>query len=284
MADELEGTQALPEGETVAETSDETVNDDELDTDAGQPNERADDAGEESEAEAEAEGSEAEAEPEPEKPKKVAFKDLPKWAINRINEETNKRKQLEEEITRLRAGSQKPQDGDGDDGAPQQPPEDAVTQRARQLLEQEKYQQTFNSWDERGRSDFGASEFRDACSFVASLATPQQAQSLVNNVIDPDIVPDGHKVIMELAGDPDELTKVLNMPPHKQAVFLARMASEMSKTTEAPAPAPKPISKAPPPVAPVGGKAQASVRLDDPNVGMDEFASKFLKDLGARKR
>ena len=65
-------------------------------------------------------------------------------------------------------------------------------------------------------------------------------------------------VYHELAGDPDKMEAVLNMPPHKMGAELARMSAKLSS-----APAPKPISRAPAPIRPLDGPSVQERSLDD---------------------
>ena len=72
-------------------------------------------------------------------------------------------------------------------------------------------------------------------------------------------------VYHELAGDPDKMEEVLNLPPHKMGMELARLSAKLST------PAPKAISRAPAPIRPLDRPAQEPKNLDDPNLSMDEF-------------
>lgn len=65
-------------------------------------------------------------------------------------------------------------------------------------------------------------------------------------------------VYHELAGDPDKMEAVLNMPPHKMGVELARISAKLSS-----APAPRPVSRAPAPIRPLDGPSVQERSLED---------------------
>ncbi|UIY28702.1 hypothetical protein LZK73_18400 [Neorhizobium galegae] len=129
--------------------------------------------------------------------------------------------------------------------------------------------------------DFGADDFNASCNLIASLMDDRQQAAFMRAVTDPEIVEDGHKVVVALAADPEEAERILALPPVKQALALSRLSAKLGKPTT---PTPKPISKVPAPVKPIGGNAQVSTSLDDPNVPMDKFADEFLKNMAQRKR
>jgi len=66
--------------------------------------------------------------------------------------------------------------------------------------------------------------------------------------------------------------QLLKMPSLKMMLELGRMSEKAGK------PAPKPISKAPAPVTPVGGQPKPRQELSD-DMPMDEFADKLLRKL-----
>jgi hypothetical protein len=68
----------------------------------------------------------------------------------------------------------------------------------------------------------------------------------------------GAAVYHELAGDPDEMERVLELPPHKMGMELAKLSAKLSA-----APKPKPISRAPPPITPLAKPGVQDRSLDD---------------------
>lgn len=271
MAEILEGTQAQPEGETVANQETATTeNLNEHDQNREQHNEaqEGDESGERQQA------SEEQREEKPKQPKKPLS-----WEMKRIHEETNKRRELEQkfeeaqkELERLRKGttSEAPE-------TPQTPDIDTIAnQRAQQLVEQREYQKKVNAWDAAGAKEFGREDFNNSCDLIASLMDQKQTYSFMQTITDPEIVEDGHKIVMALAENPEEAERILRLPPVKQALELNKLSAKIKQPT------PKPVSKVPPPVDPVKGSPKGGTRLDDPDAPMDKWADDFLKSI--RKR
>lgn len=280
MANELDGVTPLPEGESVQDTGNsapEQVNG-EQHSDSIEGN-----AGEEIEGEAEGgenEGSEAGGEGEQEQPKPK--KKLP-WELRRIHEETNKRREVERELEQAREELERLRKGGASENGPgsEPDPDTLINQRAQQIVEQREFQSRVNDWAAKGAQEFGVDDFNASCNLIASLMDDRQQANFMKTITDPEIVEDGHKVIAALADDPEEAERILSLPPVKQALALNKLAAKVNKPAT---PAPKPISKAPAPVTPIGGKTQASTRLDDPDVPMDKFADEFLKSMASRRR
>lgn len=281
MANELDGVTPLPEGESVQDTGNsapEQVNG-EQHSDSIEGN-----AGEEIEGEAEGgedEGSEAGGEGEQQEQPKPKKK-LP-WELRRIHEETNKRREAERKAEELAAEVERLRKGGSADLSSEEAPDTdtLVNQRAQQIVEQREFQSRVNDWAAKGAQEFGVDDFNASCNLIASLMDDRQQANFMKTITDPEIVEDGHKVIAALAEDPEEAERILSLPPVKQALALNKLAAKVNKPAT---PAPKPISKAPAPVTPIGGKTQASTRLDDPDVPMDKFADEFLKSMASRRR
>lgn len=65
-------------------------------------------------------------------------------------------------------------------------------------------------------------------------------------------------VYHSLANDPDKMEAVLQMPPHKMGIELARISAKLAT-----APKPKPVSKLPPPIKPLDGPTLQERSLED---------------------
>jgi hypothetical protein len=283
MTNALEASQSLPEGETALDPGnsnsapEQTNGEQHTDTDngdAGEENQGAAEGGENEGSEASGEGDQSE---QP-KPKKKALT----WEMKRIHEETNKRREAERKAEELAAEVERLRNGGSSEAAESAPDIDTLaTRRAEQIVDQREFQSKVSAWDTAGAKEFGREEFNESCNLIASLMDDRQQASFMKTIIDPEIVEDGHKVVMALAEDPEEAERILRLPPVKQALALSKLSAKVSKPA---APAPKPISKAPAPVQPIGGKTQAGTRLDDPEVPMDKFADEFLKNIAQRRR
>lgn len=125
--------------------------------------------------------------------------------------------------------------------------------------------------------DFEAARQEMVANFGDQLnARPDFFEALIG-----DDVPNAHDVFYTLAKDPEQTEKLLSMPPLRMAKEIARLSEKLAKPAT---PEPKPISKAPAPVKPVGGAPAAATRLDDPNIPMEDFAKNYLKQMAGKGR
>lgn len=131
-----------------------------------------------------------------------------------------------------------------------------IEQRARAIVQAEKARDRNQGFLTAGVKEFGQEDFTEKCNMVASMGAGDSAE-FMQIITDPDIVPDGHKVVAALADNPDEAQRILSLEPMKMAGALARFAS-----TSAPKPA-APLSKAPAPIKTVGGSAKAATPDDN---------------------
>jgi hypothetical protein len=220
------------------------------------------------ETEAEPEKS-AEASAESEKPKrKPWYQDRIDQLTRQKNEERAARERAEAEIAAL-----KPKE-EGEQAAPFDPKqfEQVIEQRAQALITQREAQRRTQGFIEAGNKEFGASDFMEKCNEVAALGAGDSPE-FMQIITDPELVPDGHKLIAALAENPEETQHILSLPPMRMAAALARFAAT-AKVPE------KPISKAPPPIKPIGGSAKASAPND--NEPIQEWMAKRRAELAAK--
>lgn len=131
---------------------------------------------------------------------------------------------------------------------------DAVRAEAQRLASQEAVKARTTSWVKAGEKEYGPAEFTDMCNMVASIGAGDSPDFMAL-VTDPDVIPDGHKVIAAMKADPDEAQRILAMPPVKMAAALTRFATA-TKATD------KPISQAPKPITTTGGSAKSAAPTD----------------------
>src|SRR5581483_806777 len=72
-----------------------------------------------------------------------------------------------------------------------------VDKRAQEIVAQREFKQKLESWDSAGRKDFP--DFVDRCNTVAALGAAEHPE-FMRIVTD---IPDGHKLVAQLADDPD---------------------------------------------------------------------------------
>lgn len=288
MANELDATQGEPEGGTAAIPGNETApeqNENEQHDNTNETDASAEGSAEHN-AQGEGEGGEEGAsegeQPDADKGKKP--KKPLSWEMKRIHEETNKRREAERRAQELEEQLQKLRSGNQPDEPTTEPVQDIdalVDKRAQERLQQQEFSKRVSSFDASGASEFGREEFDQSCNLVATILDPRDVHGFMDALTDPEIVPDGHKVIMELANDPEEAERILRLPPVKRTVALVKLSERLSQPAKTP---PKPISKAPAPVAPVGGNTKPASVLNNPEASQEEFDRELKKMLFAKKR
>lgn len=142
----------------------------------------------------------------------------------------------------------------------------AVKEHAATLAAQEAAKARTDGLLKAGNTEY--KDFTDRCNVVASLGAGDRAD-FMQIVTDPAVIPDGHKVIAQLAENPDEAARILALPTVQMTAALVKFQAEISK-----APAPKPLSNVPPPIRPIDGQSHGS---DEPSESdsMAEYARKF---------
>src|SRR5215469_4284417 len=175
-------------------------------------------------------------EPEPEPPKAAAEPDKPKrtpWFMEEIGELRRKNSELKQKLDGKPAAPPA-------EKTPEQQQEAAILQAAEQIVARREFEAKAGKTFEAGNKEFGAAEFAEKCNLVASMGFGDRAD-FMEIVTDPDIIPDGHKVLSALASDPDEARKIAKLPPAKMAAALVRYQANMKQSE-------KPISSAPAPI------------------------------------
>lgn len=126
---------------------------------------------------------------------------------------------------------------------------------------------------EVGRKEF--SDFDERCSVVAQCGATSRPEFM--DVIR--LMDDGHRVVMHLADNPAEATRILNLEPHAMGLALARLETQVKPKASAP----KPVSQAPKPVTPVTGAVVPNADIYDPNLSMREYRILREKQIKARE-
>lgn len=208
--------------------------------------------------------------------------DSPEWAQRRINELTRKRYEekaradyLAKELERMRG-----QEGDGT----QQPVrQEDVEARAERLAEQKiaarQQEAKIAELRSNGTKEFKA-EFDTAMSTLQSLGAMDndpQAIAFSAAVLESDVP---HKVLHYLGTNPDEATRILSLSPVQQARAIGLIEARLATAT----PNPPSVSKAPPPVKPLGTRSSAPTSLEHlPTDDIDTFMKKERERAKARR-
>ena len=98
-----------------------------------------------------------------------------------------------------------------------------------------------------------------------------------------DDLDNGAAVLSHLANDADEYERIIGLNPTKAAVELAKIGNKLSTK-----PAPKPLSKVPEPITPIGGKTSSTnndlVITDKDVKNMNEFVRKRNAQIEERRK
>lgn len=141
-----------------------------------------------------------------------------------------------------------------------------VKQEAARLVAEQSFNDTCNKVYAAGKAEFP--DFDNAVSNLQMIGVSRDFLELVTTS------DAGAKLISHLGNDMDEAARIAALPPVQMARELTRLEYKLGQ-----APAPKPVSKAPAPVKPIGsgGSAESGLRDDLP---IDEW----MRRNGAKKR
>ncbi len=210
---------------------------------------------------------------EPEKPAEPAKPKRTPWYQDRINQltaqKTQERQAREALEAKLAALAPKAEPAEAQPFKPEQF-EQLIDQRAQAIVNARETERRAKGFLEAGNKEFGSDAFQEKCNEVAALGAGD-SQAFMALVTDPDVLPEGHKVVAALADNPEEAQRILAMDPLKMASALTRFATTVK-------PAEKQISNAPAPIKPVGGTAKSSEPSDSESIR--EWMAK--RNAGAR--
>lgn len=187
-----------------------------------------------------------------EKPKEEQPKRVP-WYQQRIDQQTKARRESERRVAELEArlkALETPAEVTETKAFDPKQFDTLVEQRAAQIAAQKAYEAKAENWIQAGQKEFGAAEFNQICSDVAAMGAGDSPE-FMQLVTDPEIIPEGHRVLAALRDNPDDAQRIANLPPVKMAAALVAFANKAK-------PQAAQISSAPEPIRPVGGSAKAS--------------------------
>lgn len=196
--------------------------------------------------------------PEAEKPKNKP------WFQTRIDELTRQKHDAAREAQEAKAKLAAIESAQPEPNDPSKPvftPEafnDAVKAEARRLATIEAMQTRTNNWVNTGNKEYGEAGFSEMCNEVARMGAGDSPDFMAL-VTDPDVIPDGHKVIAAMRDNPEEAQRILAMPPVKMAAALTRFSTTAK-------PVDKPVSQAPKPIQTIGGTAKSSAPADNEDI------------------
>ncbi|WP_186193500.1 hypothetical protein [Burkholderia gladioli] len=169
------------------------------------------------------------------------------WVQRRIDqltrekhEERRQREALESRLRELQPPPATPATG----SAPAPLTADQIREEARRMVEQEKFDAACTRVFEAGKAEYGAD-------WDQSLATLGLVGNMSNEFLDAvTSMEAGHKVLQHLGQNPDAAERLLSLPPLRMVLELARLESTVGQAKTLP-----PVSQAPAPINPVGGRS-----------------------------
>lgn len=202
------------------------------------------------------------------------------WFQKRIDKLTAQKAALQQQLETalLRVNTPKPAEpGSPQNVVPPQHPQgiDPEAMRlAQQIVEQQQFAEKCNNLVDTGKEKYGEAFEETMQNMRAAGAIGEVDPGFIQAVLD---LENPVKVFHTLGQDPDEATRLLNLPPRKQIIELARLDAKLTK------PPVVKISQAPPPITPVGGAAKAEVSLEDPKLSMEAWIEQRNKTRRSRQ-
>lgn len=146
--------------------------------------------------------------------------------------------------------------------------QDAVQAEARRMADAQASKAKFDKVFSNGNADF--KDFNDRCEIVASLGAGDRPD-FMQIVTDPDVIQDGHKVIAQLADNPDEAARILALPTVQMTAALVKFQAEHGK------PVARPLSAVTPPIKTIDGLSRGGDNEPKEGAPMAEYAAWYKK-------
>lgn len=197
-----------------------------------------------------------------------------KSLIDRVGQLTREKAELKRQLEAVtKPAPVEPVEG-ADTGVPKNlSPEELdryIDERASIKAAQATYNARANSLVAAGDKEFGRDDFTAKSNILWSLGVSEKPE-FMQIVTDPDLMPDGHKVIAHLADNHDDALRILSLPPLQMAAALTKLGDKISAAPQTPQ---RTISNAPRPITPVDGTARGNDEPADTD-DMATFAQKW---------
>lgn len=207
---------------------------------------------------------------EPQKPESI--KETPEWAQRRINELTRQKYERQAEANFYKKEAERlAQAQRTEEGTKQIDPADLeplIESKAKEIAAQQAFNARCNTVYEKGAQAFP--DFDRALSNLKMVGglTKESLESIIESDMP-------ERVIHHLGSNLDEAARILELSPVAQARAIAKLEVKLST------PAPKPVSKAPAPIEPVGGRQVTDTGLSD-DLPIDEWLKRRNAQLKRR--
>ena len=204
--------------------------------------------------EAAASGEQQSQQAEGQQPQEEGQREQPKrepWFNRRIDELTKARREAERRAEALEAILRQ-RDNPGQQETPQaQQPQADPYQLAEQIANQRTLNEAANRTYQAGKEAYG-DDFDAAVNTLRQVTDLSQRPDFLEAVV---ALPNAHEVYHHLGKNPDDAAHVLSLSPVKMAMELATLSAKVGR--------PKPQSRAPAPITPVGKSAAPASELVD---------------------
>lgn len=180
-------------------------------------------------------------------------------------------------------GQQPVPDGEQPAGQPQPPKAapaqpnmaaDQIRAEAQRIVAEQEFNRTCNAIYEQGAKEF-KSDWQDAVATLGQALPTGITRDLVEAATE---AGDPHKLFYHLGKHPEIAQEIVELPPARMAVRLAKLATDLNKPA-----APKPVSQAPAPVKPIGG-GSTSVETDPEKMSTEQWMKWHDEQQEKRRR
>lgn len=233
-----------------------------------------------------------------------AIKATPEWAQKRINELTAKRYEAErvakqekeartlsdaqnaELLRQLAAKGTVSADGTTTTVTPAAKPgptqaeiDTLVATRAAELAQAERFTNACNVVADEGKREYKDwDEALRNLTLVGALGKDVSPEFLETAVE----LRSPHKILHHLGKNLEEAERIVNLPPKRMAMEMARIEAQLNSPT---VPVVAPVSQAPAPVIPVGGAAKVgAVDVNDTTTPIDDWMAQRQKQMDERRK
>ena len=171
-------------------------------------------------------------------------------------------KSLKEEVERLRGN------------APPLPKDEQYSRDVEAAANQQSQRQTIHNESVKILSD-GKAQYKDFESTLSELGRNEViiTDQMVEAALE---AGDAHKIFYYLGKNVDEAERITSLSPQRMGAAMAKIANRVNQ------PAPKPLSKLPPPITPIAGRGRAEVA--DDKMSIEEYMRKEDARMYDRKR
>lgn len=194
----------------------------------------------------------------------------PQGLLDRIGQLTRQKRELEERLQQVEYARQPQPEPDTSGSYDPRTVQLEIHRQAQELAKQQQWKDTTDKIWNDGLAKYGdwAPQLNNMASFLGGIPTTLTEAAIETG--------NPQEVLYHLAKNPDEAARIAMLPPTRQAVAIAKVASGLN--------APKRVSSAPPPITPkVSGIGTAPATLDDPDISMEEWA-RLRNEQSKRRR